>query len=129
MTEQPNHQDHLSDEVLEFAHQLFEAARKGDTILLTSAVDQGVPVNLATANGDTLLMLAAYHGHATLVAALLDRGADVNQQNDRGQTPLAGAVFKRHTAVIDVLLAHRADVDAGSPSARETAQMFGVELG
>jgi ankyrin repeat protein len=72
-------------------------------------------------------MLAAYHGHAELVRALLERGADANQANDRGQTPLAGAVFKGADEVVRALVAAGADPAAGSPSAAETARMFGRE--
>lgn len=118
----------LPDDVLEFAHRLFDAARTGDTAFVISAVEQGAPVDLTTSSGDTLLMLASYHGHADLVAMLATHGADVNRPNDRGQTPLAGAVFKRHAETIAVLLAHGADRDAGTPSARATAEMFGVDL-
>lgn len=118
----------LDQDALDFAHELFEAAREGRSEIVTSAIDQGVPANLTDANGNSLLMLAAYHGHAALVAALAERGADVNQANDRGQTPLAGAVFKRADDVINVLLERGADPDAGTPTARDTAVMFGVDL-
>ncbi len=118
----------LPDDVLDFAHQIFDGARGGDVALVTSAVDQGVPVDLADEKGNTLLMLAAYHGHAAVVSALTDRNADVDRQNDRGQTPLAGAVFKRYTEVIETLVASGADLDAGTPSARATAEMFGISL-
>lgn len=128
MTESTDPNAPLTDDALEFAHRLLDGARGGDTALVTSAIDQGVPTNLTDEKGNTLLMLAAYHGHATLVEALLQRGADANRQNDRGQTPLAGAVFKRYTEVIRVLAAAGADLDAGSPSARATAEMFGVDL-
>lgn len=70
-------------------------------------------------------MLAAYHGHAPTVAALLSRGADADRANDRGQTPLAGAVFKGEDAVIRELLGGGADPAAGTPSAVDTARMFG----
>lgn len=118
----------LPDDVAEFAAQLFDAARAGKTVFVTSAIDQGVPVDLTDAQGNTLLMLAAYHGHEGLVDALATRAADVNRLNDRGQSPLAGAVFKRYDAVIRVLLNHGADADIGTPSARDTATMFGVDL-
>jgi ankyrin repeat protein len=49
----------------------------------------------------------------------------VNRPNDRGQTPLAGAVFKDEPDVVRVLLDAGADPDAGTPSARATAAMFG----
>lgn len=120
--------DPLSEEAVRFAHALLDGARSGDVALVTSAVDQGVPADLSDENGNSLLMLAAYHGHANLVTALADRGADLDRQNDRGQTPLAGAVFKRDAAVISLLIERGADTEAGSPSARDTAAMFGVVL-
>ena len=70
-------------------------------------------------------MLAAYHGQASAVKALIERGADVNRLNDRGQSPLAGAVFKGEDTIVWVLLEAGADVDAGSPSAAQTAELFG----
>lgn len=118
----------LPTDALAFAHQLFDAARAGDTATLLSAIDQGVPADLTDASGNTLLMLAAYNGHARLTEALAQRGADVNRMNDRGQSPLAGAVFKRSSEVIAVLISQGADPDAGTPSARATAEMFGVAL-
>lgn len=117
------------DAAVEFAHQIFDAARTGDVAFVISAVDQGVPRDLTDEAGNTILMLAAYHGHADLVDQLARRGADVNRLNDRGQSPLAGAVFKKSQDVITVLLQHGADVDLGNPSARATAAMFHVPLG
>ncbi len=107
--------------------QLFDLARQGADVLL-DLVDANLPVDLADESDNTLLMLAAYHGHAELVAGLAERGADVNRLNSKNQAPLAGAVFKDETDVIRVLIEHGADVDAGTPSARATAQMFGREL-
>lgn len=113
--------------LLEYAGHVFDLARQGRTAELSGYVDEGFPVNLANDKGDSLLMLAAYHGHAELVQMLLERGADANQANDRGQTPLAGAVFKGDGEVVRALVAAGADPDAGSPSAVETARMFGRE--
>ncbi|MFD2796759.1 ankyrin repeat domain-containing protein [Promicromonospora vindobonensis] len=108
-------------------HQVFDLARQGADVLL-DLVDAGLPVDLADESDNTLLMLAAYHGHAELTEGLAERGADVNRLNGKNQAPLAGAVFKNESDVIRVLIEHGADVDAGTPSARETAQMFGREL-
>jgi ankyrin repeat protein len=83
-----------------------------------------VPVDLADARGNTLVMLAAYHGHADAVRELAERGADVDRTNDRGQTPLAGAVFKGEVEVVRALVAARADPGAGTPSALESARFF-----
>ncbi|WP_351224355.1 ankyrin repeat domain-containing protein [Streptomyces sp. NPDC002133] len=112
-------------EVIELASRIFDLARQGDADALAAYVDAGVPANLTNDKGDSLVMLAAYHGHAPAVRALLDRGADAERANDRGQTPLAGAVFKGEDAVIRVLLDGGADPEAGTPSAVDTARMFG----
>ncbi len=112
-------------EMVELAHQMFDLARQGESERLAAYVDAGVPANLTDAQGNTLLMLAAYHGHATTVTRLAGLGADVDRVNDRGQSPLAGAVFKDEQDVVRALLAAGADPDAGSPTARDTAAMFG----
>ena len=112
-------------EVVELATRIFDLARRGETGTLVAYVDAGVPADLTNDRGDALVMLAAYHGHADSVRALLERGAEVDRVNDRGQTPLAGAVFKGEDAVVRVLLEHGADPSAGTPSAVDTARMFG----
>ncbi|KIF73475.1 ankyrin [Streptomyces sp. 150FB] len=117
--------EELDPEVIELATKVFDLARRGETETLAAYVDAGVPANLTNDRGDSLIMLAAYHGHASAVEALLARGADGDRPNDRGQTPLAGAVFKGEAAVIEALLAGGADPASGSPSAVDTARMFG----
>ena len=130
-THPPEHAAHHDQEpadgpeMLQLAAKVFNLARQGGTDSLAAYVDAGVPANLSNDKGDTLVMLAAYHGHPQTVAALLERGADPDRPNDRGQTPLAGAVFKGERAVIEALLHGRADPTAGTPSAVETARMFG----
>ena len=117
--------DAPDERLVELAHQMFDLARAGESEQLAAYIDAGVPVDLTDASGNTLLMLSAYHGQAATVEMLARRGADANRPNDRGQTPLAGAVFKDEPDVARVLLAAGADPDAGSPSARATAEMFG----
>ncbi|MET9432325.1 MULTISPECIES: ankyrin repeat domain-containing protein [unclassified Streptomyces] len=112
-------------EVIELASRIFDMARQGDAQTLAEYVDAGVSPNLTNDKGDSLVMLAAYHGHAGAVEALLTRGADPNRVNDRGQTPIAGAVFKGEDDVVRALLAAGADPEAGTPSAVDTARMFG----
>ncbi|MEU1303640.1 ankyrin repeat domain-containing protein [Streptomyces shenzhenensis] len=112
-------------DVVELATKIFDLARQGRTEALVAYVDAGVPANLTNDRGDSLVMLAAYHGHAAAVRALIARGAEVDRANDRGQTPLAGAVFKDEPEVIKALLDGGADPAAGTPSAVDTARMFG----
>jgi uncharacterized protein len=120
-----NETDVPDERLVEVAHQMFDLARAGEREQLSAYVEAGVPVDLTDASGNTLLMLAAYHGHPETVQMLAEAGGDVNRANDRGQTPLAGAVFKGESDVVRVLLAAGADPDAGTPSARATAGMFG----
>ncbi|MFD3478574.1 ankyrin repeat domain-containing protein [Streptomyces sp. NPDC056656] len=112
-------------EVVELATKIFDLARRGESEQLAAYVDAGVSPDLTNDRGDSLVMLAAYHGHAEAVRALLARGADADRANDRGQTPLAGAVFKGADDVIRALLDGGADPAAGTPSAVDTARMFG----
>jgi ankyrin repeat protein len=123
MSEAPDPQ--LDEQMIELATKVFDLARRGETETLAAYVDAGLSANLSNDRGDTLVMLAAYHGHAPAVAALLERGADPDRANDRGQSPLAGAVFKGEDAVIRALLAGGANPAAGTPSAVDTARMFG----
>lgn len=121
MTEQNTEQ-----EVAEFASKLFDLARNGDVSLI-EYIKQGVSVNLVNQDGQSFVMLAAYNGHAELVKVLAEAGADVNLLNDRKQSPLAGAIFKKEDVVIDALLEAGANPKAGTPSAVDTAMMFGRE--
>ncbi|MFD9729311.1 ankyrin repeat domain-containing protein [Streptomyces sp. NPDC059072] len=117
--------DAPDEDVIELAGKIFDLARQGEAAQLTAYLEAGVPANLTNDRGDTLVMLAAYHGHAETVTTLLARGAEADRANDRGQTPLAGAVFKGEEDVIRALLAGGADPNAGTPSAVDTARMFG----
>ncbi|RZS81686.1 ankyrin repeat domain-containing protein [Pigmentiphaga kullae] len=114
-----------NDAVLALASKLFDLAREGETETLAAYLAAGAPADLTNQKGDSLIMLAAYHGHAATVRALLEHGGDPNRVNDRGQSPLAGAVFKGEEEVVRALLDGGANPDLGSPSARETAKMFG----
>ncbi len=117
----------LNDQELRFLLDVVDLAREGETATLTRLLDAGVPVNLSTANGDTLLILAAYHVHLDTVRALLDRGADTARINDRGQTAIGAAVFRRAEPVVQALLDAGADPRLGRQSAYAVAEVF--ELG
>src|SRR5262249_13792945 len=113
-------------EVLDFAHQMFDLARSGNVAHLAAYVDAGLPVNLTNDKGDTLLMLATYHDHPDAVRVLLSRGADAGRVNERGQTALAAAVFRQSAESVTALLAAGADPLDGSPSAVEMANFFNL---
>lgn len=102
-----------------------DLAREGKAKELREFVDHGLPVDTVNSDGDSLLMLAAYHGHLETVAMLLDAGADPDLRNNRDQSPIAGAIFKGEDAVVEKLKSAGANIDAGTPSARQAAEMFG----
>jgi hypothetical protein len=114
----------LSDDELRFLHDVVELARTGDTARLTGLLDAGVPVNLSTPSGDTLLLLAAYHMHLDTVRALLTRGADTARINDRGQTAVGAAVFRQAGPVVQALLDAGADPRLGRQSGYAVADVF-----
>lgn len=117
----------LTDEELTFLSSMFEHARAGDTEALVAAVDAGLPVNLTNQQGDTLLVLAAYHRQAATVRALLAREADTERVNDRGQTALACAVFRRDREIAGALLDAGAGPATGERSALAIAEFFELE--
>lgn len=108
--------------IIEIAMDL---ARQGQTDELLEFIDRGLAVDVQDGEGNTLLMLAAYHGHAETVQGLIDRGADVDLPNARNQAPIAGAIFKGEDEIVALLRAAGADLHAGTPSAQETAALFG----
>ena len=72
-------------------------------------------------------MLAAYHGRLDTVLALVEHGADVDRRNHHNQSILAGALFKGEHDIVRALVDAGADPDAGTPTARESAALFGQE--
>lgn len=104
-----------------------DLAREGRTAELLEFLDHGLGVDVRDHEGNTLLMLAAYHDRIDTVTALLGRGADVDARNRRDQSIVAGALFKGATAVVLSLVEAGADLDAGTPTGRQAAVMFGRE--
>jgi uncharacterized protein len=114
----------LSDDEIAFLQSVLDLAREGRTDELADVIERGVPANLTAANGDSLLILAAYHDHPATVRMLLERGADPDRVNDRGQTALGAAVFRRSVESTTLLLDHGADPHAGGRTAVEIAAFF-----
>lgn len=111
-----------TERVLEIARDL---ARAGEHVELGEFLERGVPVDVQDLDGNSLLMLAAYHGQSRTVRMLLAAGADPNLCNARGQAPITGAMFKGEREVVDVLRGAGADLDTGTPTARQAAELFG----
>ena len=72
----------------EFDHIAFQKIQRRDWGLLKSLLQQGIPAELCSTDGTTLLMYAALHGDEEAVGLLLKYGADPNAANQCGVTPL-----------------------------------------
>ena len=112
----------FDEATLRFLRQVFHWVRVGDAASLSPVLAAHLPPNLRNEQGDSLLILAAYHGHAAVVRLLLDAGADPEIANDRGQTALGAAAFQGARDIVQMLLARGACVD--SPPGGRTAFMI-----
>ncbi|WP_058955904.1 ankyrin repeat domain-containing protein [Kocuria rhizophila] len=112
---------------LAYVSSLFDAARNGDTQLLSSAIEAGVPVNLTNSKGDTLLNLAAYLEREETVAMLLAHGADTERVSDMGFTALVCAVFRGNEPIARALLEAGSGQATGHQHAQDVARVFGQE--
>lgn len=122
----------MTDNVLteiehEFLNSVFDLARYNKPVALKSLFDQGVPVDLTNAKGDTLLILAAYHQHTDLLQILINEGADLDRINDRGQTALVCAVFRNNLPIARMLLDAGADETLGTQTPAQVAQFFELD--
>ncbi|WP_368564601.1 ankyrin repeat domain-containing protein [Pseudoxanthomonas sp. UTMC 1351] len=108
---------------------LFDAARTGDAQLLSELIARGSEIDAHDVQGNTALILAAYHGRLVALDVLLQAGADLNLADVRGNTALMGALFKGETAIANRLLADpRTDVNTRN-HAGQTAAMFAALFG
>ncbi len=89
-------------------------------------LSRGADPNLADANGDTPLILAARRGFVEGAARMLMKQADVDKTNRLGETALIVAVQQRQPGIVQMLLEAGADPDrtdyASGYSARDYAK-------
>lgn len=105
----PQGPDNQQDEdAIAFGEGLFELARNGGTGPLNVMLDAGVPVDIRTNTGDSLLMLACCKGHLDTARLLLEKGANPNLRNGQLQTPLMCADSRGHKEIVNLLLEYGA---------------------
>ena len=97
------------EDAIAFAQGIFDLARNGGATLLAPLLEAGVPVDMCTSEGDTLLLLATRNGHPETVRLLLARGAAPDRQDGQNRTSLMLAAEANRTDVLDLLLAAGAD--------------------
>eukprot|EP00966_Prymnesium_polylepis_P018991 437704-Prymnesium_polylepis.1 len=72
----------------------------------------GAALNVQTSDGNSALMLAAYHGHVDVVQRLLQARARIDLKDSDGRTALALASRTGHSAIARLL--HAIEVRIGS---------------
>ena len=93
------------------ATPLSEAVALASGVVIEELLKAGADPNTrTTADGETVLMVAARDGNLDAVNRLLAHGADVNaKESYKGQTALMWAAAERHPQVVKALLEHGAD--------------------
>ena len=115
------------------ATPFLRAAQSGDVTVMKLLLAHGADPKLATANGDTALMVAAGIGwvdgvtfewseaeNLEAVKMCLDLGLDPNIADGDGRTALHGAAHKGRTDVIRLLVDHGAKLNARDKGSRDT---------
>jgi len=98
--------------IAQSASDPFELSRTGDTKELKKLLrSKPEMVDTVSAEGYTLLILAAYHGHNETVAFLADKVSDIDRGSGYG-TALMGAAVKGNTEVAEILLDNGANPNA-----------------
>ena len=115
------------------ATPFLRAAQSGDVAVMKLLLEHGADPKIATANGDTALMVAAGIGwvdgvtyewseadNLQAVKMCLDLGIDPNVADGDGRTALHGAAHKGRNEVIRLLVEHGARLDARDKGSRDT---------
>ena len=125
---QPQAPDNQKDEdAVAFAQGIFELARNGAAGLLMPLLGAGVPVDIRTSEGESLLMLATANDHTQTVEVLLEQGANPNLADNQGQMVAAG---NNSVHLIEPLLAAGAKpelTDTKGATALDHARAAGAE--
>lgn len=100
-----------------------EDSMKVVDVLLNSP---GIDLEAKARNGDTAIMLAAFHGYLPLVKTLLAREVEINRP---GWTALHYAAINGNPDIIKALLDASAYIDAESPDEKMTPVMLAAMRG
>jgi ankyrin repeat protein len=96
------------DRTNETHKELLGAAAQGDATRVEALLKEGIDINQANADGETVLMRAAANGHNGLTETLLvTYKADPNLKNMAGKTAEQLAREKGHSATGDVFAKHK----------------------
>jgi ankyrin repeat protein len=69
------------------AHDLLDAAAKGDVVEVVRSLKNGVEIDARDARGRTPLLIAVHNNRVGAARVLIDAGADVNAKDEIADTP------------------------------------------
>ncbi|MGR2856047.1 ankyrin repeat domain-containing protein [Erwinia sp. 1181_3] len=84
--------------------RFLRAAQQGEQDILQQCRDQGVDLNVTTAQRTSAITLGAQHQHYACVAWLIEAGADINQQDDTCLNPFLLACLNNDLTLLRLLL-------------------------
>jgi ankyrin repeat protein len=105
-------------DVEQYDKEWFQAAREG----------RGFPIDAATPQGYTALILAAYDNQADTLRQLLAAGANACVADRNGNTALMGAIYKGEIDIARTLMGTQCNIDQTN-NAGETALAFAALFG
>jgi len=85
--------------------------KRGDTISLREALDNGTNPNLSNRFSWTILMCAAMKGNVAIGRMLIECGSELNTRNMHRDTALSLAIQFGHAPFVDLLLKNGASKD------------------
>lgn len=104
----------------------FNAAKIGETEVLSEFLEKGFPVNLRNNQSYTALMMATYYGNKKAVEILLNSGANACLKDKRGHTAMMGAIVKAEWGIAKRL--YKEDCKKAHSSGK-TLQQFAAVFG
>ena len=106
---------------------LLSAYEHGTMDVVKTLISDGVNVNVATAEGQPLIILAAARGDLTMIDLLLDAGADVNIRDTNGNPALVNSILNAQYKVAEHLVQNGASTNVKGPqwAAIHLAALFG----
>ena len=102
----------------------FDAAREGDSAMLSAFYQAGLDVNVADEKGYTALMGAIFKGHVSVAKQLVFADCDIDEENEQGQTALMFASLFDRQEIINTLIdkgANPAHIDKAGNSVADIA--------